>query len=323
MFAASRVTVDQLETFVAAAHHKSDAAVANEIADLVLTQRLSSVRFERLQANLPGPRAKAALLVLADKSAFLDPPADEMPAKEKPDLATQKAMIALTVDYVKNTMHRLPNFLATRVTTAYERDSTSQKPLHQVDKTSMAVAYRDGNEQVLPRKPFRRGVGLTSSGEFGPILETALLDAVRGNLAWSHWEQEAPGLAAVFRYSVHTQESHYKVDNQPSAYRGTIAIEPSTGAILRIVLTTGLDSIDPLELADPLFRTANLSVEYGPVELGDRTYICPLRGVALSSGPDMMWTNERELTWLNDTVFGNYHLFRSNMRIVPDTGEVQ
>lgn len=201
------ITVQQLENFVATVRGKPDAEVASEIAGTELTERLSAVRFARCQANLSGPRAKTALLVLANRSAVLDPPANEILAKENPDLATQKKMIALTVDYVNNTIHRLPNLSATRVTTTFERVSTSKKPMHPSAKSSVVILYRDGQEQVRSRRPYR-AVGLTTSGEFGPILDTALLDSVHGNLKWSHWQQGAAGPEAVFRYSIDSQKSH-------------------------------------------------------------------------------------------------------------------
>jgi hypothetical protein len=315
------ITVKQLESFVEFVHGKPDAEVASEIAGMELTERLSTVRFARCQASLSGPRAKTALLVLADRSAILDPPADEILAKENPDLATQKKMIALTVDYVNNTIHRLPNLSATRITTTFERVSTSKKPMHPAAKSSVVILYRDGQEQVRSRRLYK-AVGLTTSGEFGPILNTALLDAVHGNLQWSRWEQGAAGPEAVFRYSINSRKSHYNVDGVTTAYSGEIAIDPSSGAILRIVFRTDLDLSNPFGMFSPLSRTADISLEYGPVELGGKTYICPLKGVALSNRMDLTSSMQPDLMWLNDRVFENYHLFRSDVRIIPDFGEV-
>jgi hypothetical protein len=136
-----------------------------------------------------------------------------------------------------------------------------------------------------------------------------MLDAARGNLIWIRWEKGAAGTEAVFGYAVKANVSHYKVDGQTTAYHGEIWIDPSTGTIGRIVLRS-----DP-GTASPLLSTADIAVEYGPVELGGKTYICPLKGVALSGDG----TN----SWLNEVVFEEYHLFRSNMRILPDVEPVQ
>lgn len=306
--AASQITAEQLIGLVAAAHGKPDAKVASEIAGLELSERLSSARLAPLLADLPGNRAREALLVLADMSAFLDPPTSEIPSLETPDIASQHQMIALTVNYVNKTLHDLPNFYARRVTTTFQHEMGSAKPMHPVGKYSDVEIYRDGQLRPGTSRPHSLASGLTTSGEFGPILGTAILDAARGNLSWNHWEQGEAGPLAVYRYSVSAKESHYVVQDQLSAYEGEIAIDPSSGAILRIVLRTDWDLANPLPVA-------NIVVEYGLVELGGKNYICPLKGIALSEDLQLMWL-------LNDVVFERYHLFRPNMRILPGFDEV-
>jgi len=258
-------------------------------------------------ADLPGNRAREALMALADMAAFLDPPPSEIPVLEIPDLASQRKMIALTVNYVSKTLHDLPNFYATRVTSSFQRKTTSENRLHHVAKFSDLELYRNGQQQLRTSGPHSRAAGLTTSGEFGPVLGTAILDAARGNLTWSRWEQGDNGPEAVYRYAVSAKESHYVVQDRRSAYEGEIAIDPSTGAIFRIVLRTDPGPGNPLTVA-------NIMVEYGLVELGGNNYICPLKGVAVSE--------KLQLMWLNDVAFENYHLFRPNMRILPGFDEV-
>jgi hypothetical protein len=50
-------------------------------------------------------------------------------------------------------------------------------------------------------------------------------------------------------------------------------------------------------------------VEFGPVELGGKICICPLKAVAAS--------RELESRWLNDVVFERYPLFRGTARVLP------
>ncbi len=50
-------------------------------------------------------------------------------------------------------------------------------------------------------------------------------------------------------------------------------------------------------------------IEYGPELLGDKTYVCPKRVVALSQ-------SLRQL-WVNTVVFTSYHLFHATTRILP------
>ncbi len=82
--------------------------------------------------------------------------------------------------------------------------------------------------------------------------------------------------------------------------------------------------------------TANAYVEYGPVEISGKTYVCPTRsatmlvaqliaehGKATKSG-ETYWheTEERlNVTSVSDSHFEQYHVFGSEMRIVPERNE--
>ena len=349
------VTAEQLEEMLTAAHTAPDAQVAAQLSDLTLIERLSPTVLSRCEEGLPGPRARQAFLVLADMSAFLDPPAAQMPTLPKPDSEAQRKMIALTVDYVSKMIHQLPNFYATRVTTTFQDNPSFDeskmsgrrtipnlfilsKPLHPVSRYSAAVLYRKGREEVHVEAAQSRAQGLTTSGEFGPILSMSLLDAAQGHLVWSRWEQGATGSEAVFRFAVPADKSHYEVTycciiktdgvrvyyRQFSAYEGEITIDPSNGTILRVSLkATGLKSTDPIVKAD-------IMVTYGPVELGGRTYICPLKGIAVSLASEvqpLLGGRQEDFpplqTSLNDVVFEQYHLYRADSHVLPEYTEEQ
>jgi VWFA-related protein len=352
--AARRVTVEELQQVLAATHGKQDVKLAQQLSELQLTERLSAARFSDLEAFLPGPESRRSLVVLADVSGFLDPPAAEVPATAPPDLATQRQMIALTIKYTGKTISALPNFFATRDTIRFEdtpqsyRADMSAVPhqsLHAVGRSSDTVLYRDGHEVVdsVAAKGERTepvAQGLTTSGVFGPILGRVLVDAAQGGkLVWSHWEQGAFGPQAVFRYTVPREKSHYQVEyccvfsdnesrvfQQFSGYHGLIAVDPTNGAILRVTLQADLKPSDPLVRSDIL-------VEYSRVEIGGKTYICPVKSVSISLAPALP-TNAYEIqryrntvvekqtsrenlqTFLNDVVFAQYHLFRAESRIL-------
>ena len=224
--AAKRVTVAQLEQLLAADQGKLDGKIAQQLSDLELTERLSTARLSRWEADLPGPESRQSLVVLADVSAFLDPPAEEISATAAPDLAAQRQLMALTVDYASKTVHQLPNFFATRDTIRFEdtpqgyRADSSVIPyqsLHPVGRSTDAVFYRDGQELVdsgtaKGKRSEPAAQGLITSGVFGPILGTVLVDAAHGKLTWSRWEQGAAGPLAVFGYSVPREQSHYEVE---------------------------------------------------------------------------------------------------------------
>jgi hypothetical protein len=62
-----------------------------------------------------------------------------------------------------------------------------------------------------------------------------------------------------------------------AGYHGEIAIDPMTGALLRLELIFDLESTTPLIWSE-------IMIEYGPVEIGGKSYICPVRSVSHSRG---------------------------------------
>jgi hypothetical protein len=66
---------------------------------------------------------------------------------------------------------------------------------------------------------------------------------------------------------------------------------------------------------------AATSVQYGPVQIGGNSYICPVHSIAISltkshAGGDK---SDMEILRLNEVSFSDYHRFGSTSRIVPDT----
>src|SRR5271155_243595 len=121
--ASKRVTVAQLEQVLTAAHtaHKPDAEIARQIAGLELSERLTEDTLNRLAAYLDaGSQAALALQLLADQSAFLDPPASEIPSTAAPDDAAQRRMIEAARSYVARTVPQLPNLFAILTTNRYD-----------------------------------------------------------------------------------------------------------------------------------------------------------------------------------------------------------
>ena len=106
------------------------------------------------------------------------------------------------------------------------------------------------------------------------------------------------------------------VFQQFSGYQGEIAIDPSSGTILRLVLRADTKPTD-------LLVKANILVEYGREVLDGKTFTCPERSIALSAGagipvPSTHGKPKPRLlqTSLNDVMFVRYHLFHANALIV-------
>jgi VWFA-related protein len=357
-FAAKKVSVDQLNQALTALGGKTDAETAQHLADLELTERPSEGDLLRWQTELSGAQSRQALGLLTNAAAFLDLPPSEIPQTPAPAHEAQRHIMGLTVDYVSKAIHQLPNLFATRRTIHYEDEPQGYakggmvfvpaKLLHFTGTTSTTVVYRDGAEiqdakagKLASNQAAVRG--LTTSGEFGPILVTILIDAAHGTLSWSHWESGSSGPLAVFRYGVPAEKSHYEVSyccfpnpedltaalqpfHQVSGYHGEMAVDPATGSILRLTLQADLKQTDPLVRAD-------IMVEYGRVEIGDKSYICPLRSVSISVGHVLQASDMQHLristdadhmqyapghmqTLLNEVSFEQYHLFHADARLL-------
>ena len=355
--AGAPVTVAQLEQFVAAAQSKSDKDIAKQLEEMQLTERLTTARLDRMESQLTGILPKRALLALADASAFLDvPKADEL-ALAVPDAATQGKILSRAADFVEATVTRMPDFLATRTRARFENlkfGRMSSEPLlenHQslLDRTSMTIEYRNGREveepvgQPAPGHYVSSSTGLIEWGVFGPLLDIVMSDILHGKVGWGHWEQGPSGPVAVFRYAIAEERANYTVryccflssdhrmrqyETVPQ-YHGEIAVNPETGDVLRLAVKTDLKTDVPMYRADVV-------VENGPVEIGGRTYICPIKSIAISTAmalftPGMGIYIDREPTWesnyggkdqfkvtsINDVIFDHYHKFQAEMRILP------
>jgi VWFA-related protein len=393
-YAAKRVTVEQLEQTLSAAiaAHAADAEIVRQIGDLELSERLTETTLDRFTARFTlTPRASLALELLADQSAFLDPPVAELPATAPPDAATQQRMMDMARGFAVVILPHLPNFFATRATQRFDNSPqvlekggwAVRDGLHQVGTASQEITYREGHEildsnssaAASAPKP-QLELGLRSWGEFGPALTVVLADTAKGTVTFSHWEQTTNGLAAVYHYTVPRAASHYGVTyccvitqkigvsagsggrgrsgggiaylpetqtaqpfRETPGYHGSLAVDPATGAVLRITLEAELKS------SDPLLRAAT-AIEYGPVSIGDQRFICPVRSLALSmeeagqnsgsggsttiassQATDAAWASpashriSQPLLLLNETGFTHYHRLGATARILADAGE--
>jgi VWFA-related protein len=249
--------------------------------------------------------------------------------------------------------------------------------------SSQQITFRDGKEVLDATPPpganagnAQAELGLRSWGEFGPALTVVLADMAHRKVSFTHWEQTTAGLTAVYRYQVPQEESHYAVAYKASnekvlgrtqygysgrnrspqqvanipkeselktygetpGYHGTIAIDPATGAVLRITIEAELSSGNPLK------RAATM-IEYRPVTIGERKFICPVRSLAISEEPmwmalsqnaqmvmngvsdDSLWQSPSSrpvnsmVMLINETSFTNYHRLGSTSRIITDGSE--
>jgi VWFA-related protein len=349
---ARRVTVQELEQMLEAAKEENDGELAKLLSGLQLTERLSSSQLSIWKDRLRGKKSRLALTALADESAFLDPPAAEILPDPAPDRDTQQQMLSRTVKYVEEALPKLPDFFAIRTTTEYEQLSPkdgdtwntalADQSLREAATEKATLLNRNGHEEQVAEKkgsPRAKKKDLNFIGVFGPILASVLVDSTRGEskLIWGRWAQGEQGRVAVFRYVVRTENPHYNVTQcclvggktfvASPRYLGELAIDPGTGAILRLTMESEPGWIREANLTPVLpIKGAAMMVEYGPVELGGRRYVCPLRSVVTMRLRTVRtltnWGQTFDIyapyeTLLDDIVYTDYHKFGSEARMLP------
>ena len=236
--------------------------------------------------------------------------------------------------------------------------------LHLVNTSSREISVFDErtNESTTAASArWQEQSGLMSEGEFGSTLSMILTDTVKGKVNWSHWEQASAGPVAVFHYSVPSSASHFEVINSVqrqtslegsstptvgsrqgsgidvksnggsntstfvtrAGYHGSLWVDPVTGTILRTTMEADTKG-------STQFKRAAILVQYGPVQIGESEFICPVRSLALSMAvnganldPLTRMPGDAPTEWLNESQFTGYHRFAATTRIVKDAATPQ
>ena len=293
-----RVTVSQLERILPAI--RGSASAGRQLSGIVLTERLSQMKLQSLLAELHAKKLRESLELIADESTFLDPPPTELSADPPPDQAEQQRILKSAADYLDRVIPRLPDFFATR-TAVYYREVASypglattdaSEPLHAEQQGNETVLYRKGEEIVSNASP-RTGTEvqpLQSYGTFGPILSSLqFVLKSPGDVTWESWEQGPNGRRAVFRYHLaggptldltgccYPNGSKGARIGMPADSHGQFVIDPGTGAILRVQTESDLPGFVPTKRSD-------MMVSYGPMQIGGKMYVVPLRSVTIWRG---------------------------------------
>ena len=334
-----QVTVAQLRQFLTSKQgaKESDTDLADRLSSVTLSQQLTPDTLSRLISETAiGPKSAEQLQLLAFVSIFNSPPRAELPDIPAPDSAARQKMTSAAVNYVNTSLKLLPDFLATRTTLSFDntleptelKHARPKATMHIVRRSHREIAYRNGREVA---DAALTDSGLTTWGEFGPILKTVLGDSFIGDVEWARWQTSETGNPlAVFRFAVPKAASHYLVDfccyqkskddpvqypfREKPGYRGELYLDPATGAIDRITLQADLTDADPVTKSE-------IAVQYGPVDIGGKNYICPIRGIAVSEVHNLVMESVDQVgleKHINVVRFLNYHKFGSTTRIVPN-----
>jgi VWFA-related protein len=336
------VTVAQLQTIVLSFTHGispwqgmalSKQAIPGRIQRLELTERVSPTALQQL-LRLTGWHGDAhSLDELAHQSAFLEPPGSEILRDPTPKEAEQQRILSAAADYLGTIVPKLPDLFAMR-SAVYYRGA----PAQDVTQSKETVVYRHGDEEIVDDKMQHipgSNQPLKSYGSFGPILNSLqVLFADHAGFTWKRWEKSATGRLAIFAYeSPGTPRVTLSGCCFPNdAGRGRmalstashveVAIDPRSGAILRVQVQDILGGFVPI-------RRSDLMVSYGPVDIQGKTFIVPVYSVSIERGRSIsitpaQWNSLTFAGWgpyetrMSVFTFDNYHNFRSEVRILPN-----
>jgi hypothetical protein len=314
-WAAQNITVEQLKALLTTDQQakKTDADVANDLKQVVLTEELTTPVMNDFAPLVPGSATLEQIYVLEAKSAVLPPPAPDIPTAPAPDAATQKALLDKAMDYASKTYAQLPAVTATKTTirfqdsvsamavpgnhsgiTADPRMAIDAQSIHYINTTPTPINIRNGiedNPLVKDKTPWGSNGYIALLGQ-GPVLSTVLQEAnAADKLAWLRWENVNGKTAAAFSFAVDKKKSHYAVnyccfpeadqDGNIKGWSNYKATIPYHGEIF----------VDPATgivvrlITESDFKTSDVihkedqRIDYLPVAVGAKTLVLPSKSI--------------------------------------------
>jgi hypothetical protein len=295
LFARTTVTVSGLVDMVTSdlAVDRNDERIAKSVQAVQLTDRLVPETVLLLVELGVGSDTARALGALLTQSARLPLPA-EPPISVTPlpsDEAKSKMLNAARL-YALEYLTHLPNFVATKAVHKYRNyERVVDDQWHKVGEytTEATHSATRGRSPISSEKGGgRRPEGSISEGEFGGMMTAVFEPHSAASFTWDRWQLVNGTRMAVFNYRAPEEYSHFtlccrKVDQPngnngeedfPVAHRGTVFIDPRTGAVRRIVIyATGLTGNSPVSAAGDI-------LDYGEVHIGNDRYMLPVRSIA-------------------------------------------
>ena len=289
----------------------SDEAIAYEVDNLELTERLDDSSLRVIERQGAGPLALHAISTLRGRATSLPAPS-RTPVILEPVLegGAEQALLEKMAAYASNYLHSLPDFLCSETTRFFISGKPPSDPgkktkfkntaKWRLDQTiTEDVGYYGGSEHhhtrlvndVPDTRPIQKIRSNYSRGEFGEVLGLTFDPASKAQFRWDHWENRRQKRLAVFSYSVTRENSQYviccastgtitvngfqqrQLKSWVSAYRGLLYSDPDTGAIERFTLR----NVDIPGWVD--LDAAGNWLDYTEVNLNGQTYRLPAKAV--------------------------------------------
>ena len=227
-WAAKKVTVQQLKDLLVSMqqYKKTDEDTANHLKEIELNEELTGSTANSLKSYLPGPLSGVQVEILKEQSAFLAPPATDLPAIPASDAAAQQAILAKAADFasrvyaqnphlsVTKTMLRFEDHVITTDSTGFHNNNLLLGPIQLFDNQVDPVETDKGVEQAaVSRAKTKWGEnGEISEGVPGTNLGDLFLGASSsGKFEWLRWQMIDGRQTAVFSFAVEKEKSHLDV----------------------------------------------------------------------------------------------------------------
>jgi VWFA-related protein len=279
----------------------------------------------RVTARQGGSRAveSASLVIPAggEESASALPDDSEVPVetaatpKAVPPTAEQQRLIETARENALRYSERLPNFICTQATRRMI-DAGGKGEWRTVEEASDLLSFYDGREHYAPltmQAKTKEGdfpASVNSAGEFGSIMKEVFDPASAASFAWLRREQVRGRVVQVFSYFVDAAHSRYRITYRGSqqqapvfaAFRGQVALDPETGTVRRLTLST-----EPQPANIPV-RQVSLALDYDEIGVADQVYLLP---VAVTLDVRL----HKKTVARNEVSFRSYQRFSADSRI--------
>ena len=314
------MSVDKLMLFLRNAysdrdHKYTDQEIAKFLARVKLSDKLEDRQIEKLQGEFRiGPQTLGKLQSLRDQSASLSEArfaTVEKPKPIPPPSAEEQAQVLHEVrEYALSYSKNLPDFICTEVTRRYGAlppgtrgwGSAGDDPRWQaLDTLTKRLSYFNQREEYktilhnsTPVSEQTKSVGGAESfGDFGTMLREIFEPSSEARFEWDHWGTLRGQRVMEFAFRVNQERSQYSivVDNSRHiivGYKGTIAVDPTTHAIMRIVVEA-----ENIPSDFPVKSTKDI-LDYEYQDISGQTFLLPLKSTMTGNMGDYLSKNDKE-----------------------------
>jgi hypothetical protein len=253
-------------------------------------------------------------------------------AQAPPDAAELTKLIAAVRQNALGYSRNLPNFICTQQTVRSIDPTGTGAKWEKRDTLDLQLTYfgRRENYQLLavngklPRLKDSLGMGVTSSGEFGSMLDQLFEPEAGAAFTWLRWETLRGQPMHVFSLRVDQSRSIARVSVPGRTilvgYHGEVYVDRNTKTVWRVVIFADVPEDFPL-------KDISHVIDYGLVPVGGEEFLLPLHTEMRTRAPESMLRDgvkrlrAREVLMRNVTDFVLYRKYTADAAIRFDSDD--